>query len=108
MIIIWDRVENGSAVKWDDDNEQLIVVRPAMDPAPGQYPIEILMTDYELIQYMEVYTNSAEAMKFIKQEFTDEELQKKATNVVLSAIQGRAKPDKTGSLIQKHTYPMGV
>ena len=108
MIIIWDRVNSGSVVKWDDGKEQLIVVRPAQDPAPGQYPIEILITEYEHIQYIEAYVSSGEAKTFVDSEFTDETLNKKANQIIVDAIKGRSKPDTTGSLIQKHTYPMGI
>lgn len=106
MIIIWDRVPNGSVVKWDDGKEQLIVVRPAMDPVPGQYPIEILITEYEHIQFIEVYANPGEAIAFVNEEFSDANLKEKAQNLIADAIRNRTKPDVTGSLIQKHTYPM--
>lgn len=71
MIIVLDKADENSVVIWDDDNERLISFRPSWDnnvtAIQQEYPFSVIYTDYELIQYMEMYVKPKEAVEWANQ-----------------------------------------
>lgn len=65
MIIIWDNSRNYPNVIWDDENEVLIAFRVNTEDIQQGYPFEILVTEYEHIQYMEALVAPKDAVDFL-------------------------------------------
>lgn len=53
-----------SLVLWFDDDEKLIAIRPNPTASQAGYPFEVVITEYEHIQFIKVYAN-AEILKDI-------------------------------------------
>lgn len=68
MIIIWDKIDENAVVIWDDDNERLISFRVEGDnqttTIQNQFPFTVIYTDYESIQYMEMYSRPVDAINW--------------------------------------------
>ena len=71
MIIVWDKADSNSVVVWDDDNDRLIafMVNGNINDITlqQQFPFIVTYTDYELIQYMEMYSAPQDAVKWASQ-----------------------------------------
>ena len=71
MIIAWDKADKNSVVIWDDDNERMITFRVGGDvndaSLQSQFPFTVIYTDYELIQYMEMYSRPVDAINWANQ-----------------------------------------
>lgn len=65
MIIIWDNSPNYPKVIWDDDNEELTILRSSTEDIQQGYPFEILKTAYEHIQYIEAYVSPQNATQWL-------------------------------------------
>lgn len=103
MIVFWDN-SPGTVVLWDDANEQITVIRPSNEDHQGQYPMEILVTEYEHIQFIEGMMSPQDAAKFINSEIPDADLKKKALEIYRTVMTSRVSP--VGGTIMKNTYPM--
>lgn len=94
MIIVWDNAANTPGVIWDDANERLIAVRQNTEDIQAGYPMEVLMCDYEMIQYMEGFLKPADAFAYIEtanfKSDEDKELAKSmvATNIHRAGLNG--------------------
>ena len=71
MIIVWDKADSNSVVVWDDSNDRLIsfMVNGNINDITlqQQFPFIVTYTDYELIQYMEMYSAPQDAVKWASQ-----------------------------------------
>lgn len=78
MIIVWDNVHGNPTpiIIWDDDNETLISIRPNTEEFQDVYPFEILLFNYEQIQYMESYMRPKDTMEWIEKEHSSRALTK--------------------------------
>ncbi|MDD3122088.1 MAG: hypothetical protein PHC62_01070 [Candidatus Izemoplasmatales bacterium] len=64
--IFYDHVESKCPLIWDDEDEILIVIRLCQDSTLQQsmYPVEIVQTSYDMIQFMMTYETVADALEF--------------------------------------------
>lgn len=65
MIIVWDNSPNYPKVIWDDDNEELTILRSSTEDIQQGYPFEILKTTYDHIQYIEAYVSPQTATQWL-------------------------------------------
>lgn len=88
MIIVWDNSPNQPGVIWDDANERLIAIRQNTEDIQAGYPAEVLMCNYEMIQYIEGFLRPADAFAFIeKAKFKTPEDKELAKQMVATNIQ---------------------
>lgn len=98
MIIRWDHTALYPGIIWDDDNERMISFLPTTEDIQDAYPFEILITEYEHIQYIEAYVTPKEAMEWLTENKSalGEEDYNKGLDVVRQQITKRA---YTGTIV---------
>ena len=79
MIVRWDNTNTYPNIIWNDDEETMTVFAATTEDIQDGYPFEILVTNYEHIQYIEAYIAPKDAMAWLeenKSSMTDENYEK--------------------------------
>lgn len=63
--IYFDHLPGMPSISWDDDNEALYVFRSCTETWQNMYPFSVEITDYEMIQFIEVFLDLPDAKKWI-------------------------------------------
>lgn len=75
MIVRWDHTAVHPDIIWNDDEETMTVFAATTEDIQDGYPFEVLVANYEQIQYIEAYITPKDAMEWLeenKSSMTDE------------------------------------
>lgn len=63
--IYFDHLPGMPSISWDDENEILYVFRSCTETWQNMYPFSVEITDYEMIQFIEIFLDLPDAKKWI-------------------------------------------
>lgn len=89
----WDNTPFYPDLIWDWDNERFMALEPNDETIDqNRHPMMITSVDLSLIQFLVAYPNKEETIKFINDNYTDEDKKKKALAIFQKAAPGMMGP----------------
>lgn len=79
----WHRASNSPDIVWDWDNERFIALEPTDEMSDqNKHPMMVTTVELAHIQFLTAYPNREDAMKFINENYTDEDAKQKALKLL--------------------------
>lgn len=89
----WHRASSNPDLIWDWDNERFMALEPTDEVVDqNKHPMMITTVELAHIQFLTAYPNKIDIVKFINENYTDEEAKKKAVTVFQKSAPGMMGP----------------
>lgn len=101
----WHRASSYPDLVWDWDNERFMALEPNDETIDqNKHPLMVTMVELAHIQFMTAYPNKVDVLKFINDNYTDEEAKEKALMVFKKSAPGMMGPNTLRKNISDPEY----